>query len=44
MEEKNYLELKNINAYVISFHLSNYICNTVVKWEDFAKDTIGTVY
>lgn len=44
MAEKNYLGLKNINAYIISFHLSNYICGLVMKWDDFAKETIGKQY
>ena len=39
--EKRYLKLGGLDAYVISFHLSNYIWNIIVKWEYFVKDTIG---
>lgn len=38
---KNYLQLNRVNSYVISYHLSNYIWNKVVKWEYFSKETIG---
>lgn len=37
----NYLLLKDLNSYNISFDLSNYVWNIVVKWDYFAKDTIG---
>lgn len=39
--EKKYLRLNDINAYKISFNLSNYVWNIVVMWNYFAKDTIG---
>jgi four helix bundle protein len=38
---KKYLLLNDIGAYTIAFHLSNYVWNIVLKWEYFAKDTIG---
>ena len=38
---KNYLQLNRVNSYVISYHLSNYVWNKVVKWEYFSKETIG---
>jgi len=41
MGEKKYLQLNDINAYKISFNLSNYIWEVVIKWDYFAKDTIG---
>ena len=41
MQEKNYLKLNDISAYKISFHLSNYVWDIVVKWDYFAKDTVG---
>ncbi len=41
MQEKNYLKLNDISAYKGSFHLSNYVWNAVVKWDYFAKDTVG---
>ncbi len=37
----NYLSLKDLNSYNISFDLSNYVWDIVVKWDYFAKDTIG---
>jgi len=40
MAEK-YLKLNDIEAYKISFRLSNYIWNVVLKWDSFAKRTIG---
>ena len=41
MQEKSYLKLNDISSYKISFHLSNYVWDVVVKWDYFAKDTIG---
>ncbi|MFI5128656.1 MAG: four helix bundle protein [Chitinophagales bacterium] len=40
MAEK-YLKLNDIDAYKIAFHLSNYIWNVVIKWEHFARRTVG---
>jgi four helix bundle protein len=40
MVEK-YLKLNDIDAYKTSFHLSNYIWSIVVKWDSFARNTIG---
>jgi len=37
----NYLSLKDLNSYKISFDLSNYVWNIVVKWDYFARDTVG---
>lgn len=39
--EKKYLQLNDIEAYKISFALSNYVWNIVIKWDYFAKKTIG---
>lgn len=39
--EKKYLKLNDIEAYKITFNLSNYIWNIVVKWNFFARDTVG---
>ncbi len=36
-----YLKLNDIDAYKTAFHLSNYIWNIVIKWESFARRTIG---
>lgn len=40
MAEK-YLKLNDIDAYKIAFHLSNYVWNIVIKWDYFAKRTVG---
>ena len=39
--EKKYLQLNDIGAYKIGFHLSNYVWDIVIQWNLFAKDTIG---
>ncbi|MCK5085831.1 four helix bundle protein [Candidatus Parcubacteria bacterium] len=39
--EKKFLKLNDLDAYKISFHLSNYIWNIVIDWDYFAKDTVG---
>lgn len=36
-----YLKLNDIDAYKISFHLSNYVWDIVIRWYAFAKRTIG---
>lgn len=41
MEGKHYLKLSDINAYKMSFHLSNYVWNIVVNWDYLLKDTVG---
>ena len=38
---ERYLTLNDIVAYRIAFHLSNYVWNVVIKWEGFAKRTVG---
>jgi four helix bundle protein len=38
---RKYLELKDISAYRIAFDLSNYVWDIVIKWNYFAKDTVG---
>lgn len=42
--EKNYLQLNDIGAYKIAFQLSNYVWVVVLKWDYFAKDTVGKQY
>lgn len=44
MEERNYLQLNDLNSYKISFHLSNYAWEIVIKWDNFSKNTIGMQY
>ena len=39
--EKKYLQLNDLDSYKIAFNLSNYIWDIVLKWDYFAKDTIG---
>ncbi len=39
--EKKFLNLNDINAYKLAFHLSNYVWNIVVSWDYFSKDTVG---
>lgn len=41
MDSKKYLKLNSLNAYKVSFYLSNYVWSLVIKWEYFSKDTIG---
>lgn len=38
---KKYLELKDISVYRISLDLSNYVWDIIIKWNYFAKDTVG---
>jgi four helix bundle protein len=40
-DEKKYLKLNDIEAYKISFHLSNHVWDIVLKWDFFARKTIG---
>lgn len=39
--DKKYLQLNNVGAYKIAFHLSNYVWDLIMRWDYFAKDTIG---
>lgn len=39
--EKKYLQLNDIDAYRIAFQLSNEVWSIVIRWDHFAKDTIG---
>jgi four helix bundle protein len=38
---KKYLQLNDIAAYKVAFNLSNYVWDAVIKWNNFAKNTIG---
>lgn len=42
--EKKYLTLNDISVYKRAFSLSNYIWKIVLRWDFFAKDTIGKQY
>ncbi|WP_162428051.1 four helix bundle protein [Pontibacter pudoricolor] len=44
MEEKKYLKLNDIEAYRISFALSNRIWDMVMNWSRFAQNTVGEQY
>ena len=39
--EKNYLKFDSVDAYNTAFNLSNYIWDVVIKWDNFAKSTVG---
>lgn len=41
METKKFLKLTDIEAYRIAFKLSNRVWDIVLKWDYFAKDTVG---
>ena len=41
VEQKKFLKLSDIESYRIAFHLSNYVWDVVMKWDGFAKRTIG---
>lgn len=44
MEEKKYLKLNDIEAYKISFALSNHIWSLVMSWSHFSQNTVGQQY
>jgi four helix bundle protein len=39
-----YLTLEDIKAYQIAYELANYVWRIVIKWNYFARDTIGKQY
>ncbi len=39
--EKTYLKFDAIDAYRTAFDLSNYVWDLVIKWDNFAKFTVG---
>ena len=41
MTEKNYLKISQIEVYNISKDLSNFTWDIVIKWDYFARDTVG---
>jgi four helix bundle protein len=43
-EDKKFLKLNDIEAYKISFHLCNYVWQVVLKWDYFARKTIGAQF
>ncbi|PIX33157.1 MAG: four helix bundle protein, partial [Bacteroidetes bacterium CG_4_8_14_3_um_filter_31_14] len=38
---KKYLQLNALNAYKTAFNLSNFVWDVVIKWDYFAKNTVG---
>ncbi len=42
--DKKYLTINDISAYNIAFNLSNYVWGIVIKWDYFAKETVGKQY
>jgi four helix bundle protein len=44
MEEKKFLQLNDIEAYKIAFHLSNFVWDIIIVWDYFSKSTIGRQY
>lgn len=42
--ENKFLQLNDIGAYKIAFHLSNYVWNIVVEWDYFTRKSIGVQY
>lgn len=43
-DQKRYLTLNDVEAYKLSFHLSNYVWNVVIGWNHFAQNTIGSQF
>ena len=41
MEGNKYLKLSDLSSYKISFFLSNFVWDVVLKWDYFSKDTVG---
>lgn len=41
METRKYLKLNDIESYRVSFHLSNYVWDLIIKWSSFSQRTVG---
>lgn len=41
MEIRKFLKLNDIGAFRLSFHLSNYVWDIVLKWTGFSQRTVG---
>ena len=41
MDTKKFLKLNDIEAFRVSFHLGNYVWDTVLKWDSFSQRTVG---
>lgn len=42
--KKKYLQLNDIDCYKRALKLSNYLWEIVIKWDYFAKNTVGTQF
>ena len=40
MDTRKFLKLNDIECFRISFHLSNYVWETVLKWSNFSQRTV----
>ena len=41
LTQKKYLQLNDIEAYKVSFRLSNKVWDIILKWNSFAQNTVG---
>ena len=41
MDTRKFLKLNDIESFRISFHLSNYVWDLVLKWSNFSQRTVG---
>ena len=41
MDTKKFLKLSDIESFRISFHLSNYVWDVVLKWSSFSQRPVG---
>ena len=44
MDSRRFLDIDEVTAYKIAFELSNYVWDVVMKWDWFAKKTIGAQF
>ena len=44
METKKFLKLSDIESYRISFHLSNYVWEIIMKWSSFTQRSVGVQF
>ena len=42
--DQKYLKLNDIECYKTAFHLSNYVWEVVLKWDWFARRTVGSQF
>lgn len=38
------MKLSDVDAYKLAFHLSNYVWNIIIRWDGFAKNTVGSQF